>query len=256
MGFVLKIKNINHYELENMSQLLYFQTSSNLNFKLVEQHLLFCYISPFYGWDNNMLAIFLDIESSGLDFFCHRALEVAFKIIDAQSGEEKYRYETVVKQPFEVWEKRDPISVGINGFTWEKVLTGKEESVIRQEIIQIFNTHHIERGKAIYICQNPAFDRGFFSQLVDTYTQEQNYWPYHWLDFASMYWALQVKQGATPSDEMALSKNSIAQHYQLPVEPYPHCAINGVNHLLLCYRTVVGFGKEATKLLQEQMIGS
>ena len=40
---------------------------------------------------------------------------------------------------------------------------------------------------------------------------------------------------------MNLSKNAIAQRFQLPIEETPHSALNGVNHLLLCYRTVVGF---------------
>jgi oligoribonuclease len=189
-----------------------------------------------------MLGIFLDIETSGLDSFHHRVLEIAFKIVDLEVGEEKYSYQSIVKQPKEVWEKRDLTSIEINGFTWEKALLGKEEFLIRREIIEIFTYLNIERGKGVFICQNPAFDRGFFSQLIDVYTQEQQQWPYHWLDFASMYWALRVKEGIIPDNEFHLSKNAIAQHFQLPIENYPHSAMNGVDHLLLCYRTVVGFG--------------
>lgn len=192
-----------------------------------------------------MLAIFLDLETSGLDSFNHRILEIAFKIIDIHTGEEKCVYESIVRQPVEVWEKRDLTSVEINGFTWNKLLKGKDEKVVGQEIIQIFNDLKIERGKAVYICQNPAFDRGFFAQLVDVYIQEKYHWPYHWLDFASMYWTLLVKQtcqekGHFPC-EINLSKNAIAQQYHLPTEPFPHAAINGVNHLILCYQTVIGF---------------
>jgi DNA polymerase-3 subunit epsilon/oligoribonuclease len=177
-------------------------------------------------------------------------LEIAFKVVDVTSGHEKLTYQTIVKQPLEVWEKRDPASVEINGFTWDKVQLGKEEEIVRKEIIQIFTDLSIARGTTVYICQNPAFDRNFFAQLVDVYTQEQMQWPYHWLDFASMYWALQVKNhretgGAFPSDT-GLSKNAIAQHYQLPSEISPHSALNGVDHLLLCYRTVVGFDKAKT----------
>ncbi len=198
-----------------------------------------------FNWNEYMLGIFLDIETSGLDSFQHRVLEIAFKIVDVEKGEEKYTYQSIVRQSLEVWEKRDLFSVEINGFTWEKVLLGKEEKIVGQEIIQIFTDSKIERGKAVYICQNPAFDRGFFAQLVGVYTQEGCQWPYHWLDFASMYWALQVKeQGIVPEDEMTLSKNAIAQRYQLPVENYPHRAMNGVDHLILCYRTVVGFGNK------------
>jgi oligoribonuclease len=191
-----------------------------------------------------MQAIFLDTETTGLDPFSHRLLEIAFKVVDVPTGYEKLTYQTIVKQPLEVWERRDPVSVEVNGFTWDKVQLGKDEAIVREEIIQIFTDLHIIRGSAVYICQNPAFDRNFFSQIIDVYTQEQKHWPYHWLDFASMYWALQVKAyreiGAPFPQEMSLSKNAIAQHYQLPTESSPHSALNGVNHLLLCYRTVVG----------------
>lgn len=192
-----------------------------------------------------MLAIFLDLETSGLDPFRHRVLEIAFRVVDVHSGEVKKSYESVIRQPLEVWDKRDPVSVEINGFTWEKVLLGKAEEEVNQEIVQIFKDLKIERGKAVYICQNPAFDRAFFGQLVQVYTQEEHHWPYHWLDFASMYWALLMQkthqERALFPSEINLSKNAIAQAYQLPLEPYPHTAINGVDHLILCYRTVVGF---------------
>lgn len=196
-----------------------------------------------------MLAIFLDIETTGLDSFHHKVLEIAFKVIDMSSGKELFAYQSIVKQPLEVWERRDPASIEINGFTWDKSQLGKEEGVVGKEIVQIFNDLKIERGKAFYICQNPAFDRGFFSQLVPVYTQERMHWPYHWLDFASMYWALLVKQFSQNNipipTEMNLSKNSIAKQHNLSIEAIPHSAMNGVNHLLLCYRTVVGGPFEA-----------
>lgn len=195
-----------------------------------------------------MQAIFLDTETTGLDPLVHRMLEIAFKVVDIPSGTEILTYQAIVKQPFEVWERRDKSSIEINGFNWEKVLLGKDESVIRQEIIKIFEDLNIVRGSTIYICQNPAFDRSFFSQLIDMQTQEQKQWPYHWLDFASMFWALQVKacreSGGNCPNDLALSKNAIAQRYNLPVEANPHTALNGVDHLLLCYRTVIGFGSK------------
>jgi len=192
-----------------------------------------------------MQAIFLDTETTGLDPYSHRLLEIAFKVVDVSSGCEKLTYQTIVKQPLEIWEQRDLASIEVNGFTWEKVQLGKEENIVREEIIHIFTDLKIARGSSVYICQNPAFDRNFFSQLIDVYTQEQKNWPYHWLDFASMFWALQVKANGETGDsfppEISLSKNSIAQRFQLPIEATPHCALNGVEHLLLCYRTVVGF---------------
>lgn len=196
-----------------------------------------------------MLGIFLDVETSGLDFFKHRILEIAFKIIDISTGEEKKVYHAIIQQSKKVWEQRDPASVIFNGFTWDKVLMGKDEQTIAQEIIQLFSELEIVRGKAIYICQNPAFDRSFFSQLIDVYTQERLKWPYHWLDLASMYWVIQVKKIADEHllfpENINLSKNAIAHYYQLPDEPNPHTAMNGVEHLITCYKAVVGFRAKA-----------
>lgn len=192
-----------------------------------------------------MLAIFLDTETTGLDPFRHRILDIAFVIIDVSTGKELITYQTNVLQSKEVWDQRDHASVSINGFTWERVLLGKEESVVKDEIMQIFSDFGIIRGSAVYICQNPAFDRNFFAQIISVYIQEKQQWPYHWLDFASMYWALKSKayqeKGEPFPKEMTLSKNAIAQEYLLSKESIPHSAINGVNHLILCYRTVIGF---------------
>lgn len=186
-----------------------------------------------------MLLIFLDQETTGLDPKKHVVLDIAFKIVDAATNQLLLEYETLVKQPFEVWANRDPISMEINGITWEQILSGKELSLIREEIIHLFVQKKIERGKAVFICQNPGFDRAFFAQLVDVYTHEKLQWPYHWLDFASMYWATQVKHCQVKNIpfplEINLSKDEIAKYYQLPIEIKPHRAMNGVNHLMLLY---------------------
>ena len=102
-------------------------------------------------------------------------------MVDIPSGYEKLTYQTIVKQPIQAWEQRDLTAMEINGFTWDKVQLGKEEELVRQEIIQNFEDLKIARGTAVFICQNPAFDRNFFAQLIDVYTQEQMNWPYHWL---------------------------------------------------------------------------
>ena len=190
-------------------------------------------------------AIFLDIETTGLDPIVHRSVEIAFKIINVATGEVRGSYQTVIKQSGDIWEKRDLTSVEINGFTWELISQGKDAIQVSSEIIDLFTQLNIQRGKAVFICQNPAFDRGFFTQLVNVYTQERLNWPYHWLDFASMYWALlvhrSIQEKASLPQEFHLSKNEIAKSYNLPEEVSPHRAMNGVEHLVLCYQNVVGF---------------
>jgi oligoribonuclease len=191
-----------------------------------------------------MLGIFLDLETTGLDSKKHRIIEIAFKVVKLSTQTVLEEYDKVIKHPSQVWEQRDLESIKINGFSWERVEQGIEESTVKAEVISIFNKHKIGRGKAVFICQNPSFDRAFFSQLVPTYEQEGFLWPYHWLDLASMFWALEVQaNGKKPSfhySSIPLSKDGIARSMKLPPEAKPHRAMNGVDHLLLCYENILG----------------
>lgn len=190
-----------------------------------------------------MLGIFLDIETTGLAPTVHRVLELAFKVVHLDSGEVRASCHRVVAQSDEVWAERDRNSIEVNGFTLEKMQSGISESDLKAEIISIFQELKIKRGKAVFICQNPSFDRAFFSQLVPTYEQEGFEWPYHWLDLASMFWVTQVharknERGFSYSS-IPLSKDGIARTYKLPPEEKPHLAMNGVDHLLLCFQTIM-----------------
>lgn len=189
-----------------------------------------------------MLGIFLDLETTGLDPKKHRILEIAFKILDLSTGKTLHTFQSIVKQPLSVWQKSDPTSLKINGFSWDMLSCGKKEEDLTKEIIEIFQQQRICRKKSVYICQNPSFDRAFFSQIIEIYQQEALQWPYHWLDLASMYWALTLKKNfsSPPSFPSSLSKNAIAKKNNLPLEKDPHRAINGVDHLLLCYKKIVG----------------
>ena len=187
-----------------------------------------------------MLGIFIDIETTGLDPSRHRILEIAIKAYDLVGGEQRGAYGMIVKQPPSVWEGSDSASLRVNGFTQEMCLQGKSEETVREEIIETFKILDTKRGNAVFIGQNSSFDRGFFSQLVSVYEQEKLQWPYHWLDLASMHWALETigADSAQPA-AIQLSKNQIAQSFKLPPEDRPHRAMNGVNHLILCYNAVL-----------------
>lgn len=195
-----------------------------------------------------MFGIFLDTETNGLDYKKHRLLEIAFKIVDLLSGEIEDQYESIIFQSQETWERSDPASIKVNGFCLEDLKTGKTEKKIKSEIIEVFNLNGITRKTSVFICQNPSFDRVFFSQLIDTETQERLRWPYHWLDLASMFWAVKLLKTKDKRDyypwEIGLSKDAIASSFKLPPEEKPHRAMNGVNHLLLCYTTILGFPKQ------------
>lgn len=190
-----------------------------------------------------MKGIFLDLETTGLDPTQHCPIDIACKVVQLATGEILDQYQTLIRPSQEDWGRRDPSSLAINGYEWEQVSLGKEPFAVAQEIIGLFSRLEIVRGKAVFICQNPAFDRGFFIQLVPVYTQEKLNWPYHWLDLASMYWAIIVKQaqkqGMALDEQTCFSKNSIASHFNLLPELPPHHAMGGVDHLIRCYQAVL-----------------
>jgi len=190
-----------------------------------------------------MIAVFLDIETTGLDFRLHVPIDFALQGMNLRSNETLGVYQTVIKQSKEAWSHRDPISMEVNGYLWEQVQEGKEVAQVRKEVIDLLSGWGVKRGNAVFICQNPAFDRSFFSQIVPIYIQERLNWPYHWLDLASMYWTVYFKklkdEGLSVPEWMSLSKNSIANAFQLAPEENPHKAINGVKHLIRCYGSVM-----------------
>ena len=192
-----------------------------------------------------MLGIFLDSETNGLNSQKHRIVEIAYQILDVYTGEVKDTFQSVVSVTPEEWKRSDQVSLGVNGFTWDEVSQGTAPSEVGAQIQESLKKNGIKRGEAVFICQNPSFDRVFFSQLIDPDVQEKLLLPYHWLDLASMHWAEAMRKGASGQGkfpwETGYSKDKIALAHRLPCEEQPHRAMNGVKHLLLCYKAVVGF---------------
>lgn len=189
-----------------------------------------------------MLLAFLDTETTGLDPDRHRALEIALRVIDSQTMHHIVSYETLIRQSPEVWAEADPRSLKIHGLTKEKLLDGKEERVVESELLSILKGCGLEEGKGVFLCQNPSFDRPFFSQLISQTLQEESRFPYHWLDLASMFWAsLLIREPARAQalTENDLSKNRIAAFLGLPPESTPHRAMRGVDHLIACYNRLL-----------------
>lgn len=190
-----------------------------------------------------MLLIFLDTETNGVNPQLHRILEIAFVVVDSITGRHLLSYETLIAQPREVFASSDSESLAFTGITFEMTLGGKSEIVTTSEIITELNRIGLADQSGVFICQNPSFDRAFFSQLVDVDIQTKYGWPYHWLDLASMYLAARLIRDRTTLQtlrEQGLSKDKIAAHYGLPPESKPHRAKNGVTHLMACYEAIFG----------------
>lgn len=187
-----------------------------------------------------MLGIFLDIETNGLDPFEHAAIEIALEIVDVRTGVSLDSFESIVAISESSWKKSHSSSLAVNGLSFAEIAKGKSTATIKKNIEELFAHYKVLRGKAVFICQNPSFDRPFFRQFFTTAEQEEKGYPYHWLDLASMFWAISLKEGKYPW-ELGYSKDLIAKAYNLPSESKPHRAMNGVHHLLACYKALVGF---------------
>jgi oligoribonuclease len=188
-----------------------------------------------------LLGVFLDTETNGLDWSKHTILEIAFVIIDMTSGVQLDEYNVMVKVSDAEWERGDKESLAYTKITRESLDTlGKTKDLIKDEMLTLFKKHEINRGKAVFICQNPGFDRSFFRGLVDVATQEKLKLPYYWLDLASMYWVKRFSEKAADYN-FPISKDAIADYYGLEGEKKPHRAMQGALHLIKCYNSVVGF---------------
>lgn len=193
-----------------------------------------------------MKAIFLDIETDGLDPDLHQALEVGVSIYDLHTMTCITEYESFVRCSERQWTMgSDPQALLINGIQFKDVENAKQASEISADLTELFLTHEIDRTNSVFICQNPSFDRGFFPQIMPIETQHELELPYHWLDLASMYWAISfdpkkpVNAHSLPKT-IPLSKDAIAQYLGIPKEEKPHRALNGVRHLISCYRQLFG----------------
>lgn len=192
-----------------------------------------------------MLGVFLDIETSGLDPFLHDPLELAFVIVDLLTGTEVDKYETLLQVTDEEWSRADPESCFVHGIPREKLSSlGKTKLQVKEDLKKIFIKHSINNARAFFVCQNPSFDRPFFSKILSPAEQGRMKLPYHWLDLASMYWAKKLVFEQTKQEFfLEITKNSIARALSLPEESRPHRAMNGVSHLIMCYTHLIGFEK-------------
>lgn len=191
-----------------------------------------------------MIGVFLDTETNGLDWSIHSILEIAFVIIDMTNGKRLDEYNTMVKVSDQEWERGDKQSLAYTKISRKSLEEqGKTKKDICKEILTLFKRHNILRDKAVFICQNPGFDRSFFRSIIDVATQEKLELPYYWLDLASMYWVKRFSEKKN-SYNFSISKDAIAAHYHLRSEQKPHRAMQGALHLIECYKAVVGFPKK------------
>jgi DNA polymerase-3 subunit epsilon/oligoribonuclease len=185
------------------------------------------------------------METNGLNMETHIPVEISLIIADADCSEIECEYTSLIKpicyDEEEFIKNSTPEALKVNGITYQMLREqGKLPTQVRFEIEDLFVKHSIFRGEAIFICQNPSFDRAFINKLFWHENMEELKWPYHWLDLASMYWIKFFGSCYPIPYTVSLSKDSIAHAMGLPPEEKPHRALNGVKHLMMCYKRIRG----------------
>ena len=190
-------------------------------------------------------AIVLDTETTGLSAATHHVIEIAFRLVDLETGHRVAEYERVIHLTCDEWVWAAPGALAVNNFTWGEVMArGVPRDTVYQEIRAFFAAHELSGRTAFFLCQNPTFDRAFFAQLVPVDVQRVYRFPYHWYDLASMNWAIEARaiaRGEQDPYAIAASKDAIAAGHGIDAEASPHRAMNGVDHLLQIYEKIVGF---------------
>lgn len=181
-----------------------------------------------------MIAVFIDVETTGLDIYRDRLLEIGLIVVDLTQNKVVNTYEALILGP-------GPLEVTsghhINQITTDEMIDrGKTEEQVAYEIEAILVEHAVFMHHGFFICQNPVFDYTFTRPLFGYMRTSIRAWPYHWLDLASMFW---IKLGCFSEYPVKLSKNNIARRLNLDSEAEPHRALYGALHLLECYNELV-----------------
>jgi oligoribonuclease len=183
-----------------------------------------------------MKAVFVDIETTGLDVSRHVAIDIALIVVDLNDYSYMHEYTSCIACDADHWWYSDPKALEVNGYnSLNHSKIAKDDWIVSEEIEKFLIEHEIVNGKAFFICQNPSFDRPFFLQIICHDRQIEMNLPYHWLDLASMYWIkffgsfhpIPSSYCIVPelAHEISLSKDSIAKHLGIPCESKPHKAI-------------------------------
>lgn len=183
-----------------------------------------------------MKAVFVDIETTGLDFEKHVALDLCVAIVNLDVRDEMHTFMRFIRCSEQDWENADPEAMKINNILRDAhdIISSSIESVA-SDLAVFLEDHGIVRDKAFFICQNPSFDRVFFHRILPQRVMSDLNMPYHWLDLASMYWSKYYACCYPTPEEISLSKDSIARCLGLEEEPKPHTSLGGVHHLIKCY---------------------
>lgn len=188
-----------------------------------------------------MNAIFLDIETNGLNPDINSPLEICVSIYDLSSMLCIQEYSSLINcSERQYILSSDPKALEINCISLEEVVNAKMYNEVCKDLTEIFIFNEVHKKNSVFICQNPSFDRIFFNQIMPLETQEEIELPYHWLDLASMYFSrlIDVRKPINVHNSpylIPLSKDSIASYLGIPPEKKPHRAKNGVHHLIECY---------------------
>jgi DNA polymerase-3 subunit epsilon/oligoribonuclease len=177
--------------------------------------------------------IFIDIETTGTDFYLHMPLEICVRCTN-QDLSVVFEYNTLLKCSKYDWSNADKKALNVNGIKYKDVENAECYESCTYFIKNLFATYFVFPSFChAFVSQNPSFDRFFLTKIMGPDNMVDL--PYHWLDLASMYYAKNY-----PSlNQMSLSKDYIAKSLEIEPESKPHRAINGVDHLMKCYNKLI-----------------
>ncbi|MDE1970128.1 MAG: 3'-5' exonuclease [Patescibacteria group bacterium] len=159
-----------------------------------------------------------DVETTGLDAHIHEIIELGLLLVDQKTLEIVDEYEAKIK-PIRL-DVMNPQSLEVNGYNE----TDWQNAPSLQSVMDIYAT---KTQHALFVAHNVTFDWSFIDEAFKR-TGAKNRMDYHRIDLLTIAWS-RVNQfhGLTK-----LSLDALCEYFDIPKEPRPHRAINGVRNEL------------------------
>ncbi len=155
-----------------------------------------------------------DVETTGLDAHLHEIIEIGLLVVDQRTLEVMDEFEAKIF-PTQI-KKANKKALQVNGYDpllWANSMELKPAMEI-----------YAEKTKgAVFFAHNVFFDWSFISEAFKK-TQVEDFLDYHRADLFSSVWA----HAHRLPELKKYSLENLCKHFDIPPEPMPHRAINGV----------------------------
>jgi DNA polymerase III epsilon subunit-like protein len=188
----------------------------------------------------------IDLETSGLDYNTGAVILSMGATVDVKlkKGETEMvvdEFYALVRPTEAQWKQASPKALEVNGLTWDVLQKdGKPLPDVCEDFLRWCVDHHVARGKASLVGQNPNFDMGFLRRFMGA---ELDFIGFPWDDLFDVrdLYSILANRGKLPILKYRSGEN-IANALGVEPEPAIHNALEGAKVVRRNYAALVALG--------------